>query len=209
MKLTSVVFTILLLLVRAHETHAQTTYDGCTDSRGIRVASIVDYSLNDVANASLDPYGAPIIRYNPRILSWMHAQTRLFFYAHECGHHVRGHAFGSVHPLNMEQDADCFAIVTLVNDGSLSDDDVGIVQSDIAAAGRGDWTHLPGPQRAVNLRRCLKESGRSPRFEPRPTAPLACCDVYGRKWCPILVNPGPIGSSCYCNGVPGSGFICQ
>jgi hypothetical protein len=46
------------------------------------------------------------------------------------------------------------------------------------------------------------------KTNPRST-PLYCCDGFGRRWCPIVVNPGPPGTPCFCNGIPGSGFICQ
>lgn len=39
--------------------------------------------------------------------------------------------------------------------------------------------------------------------------PLFCCDGYGRRWCQIVANPGPLGSPCWCAGVPGSGMICR
>jgi hypothetical protein len=184
---------------------SQITYDGCRDIRGIAVASIADFSINDVAVASLAPNGVPIVRYNPRVLSQLAPQTRLFFYAHECAHHERGHAFGTVHPLSREQDADCFAIKTLVDKGMVGDDDIAAIQQDLSQA-QGDWSHLPGPDRAINLRRCLGRSNGSP---PPSSRPLACCDQYGRKWCQIAFNPGPLGSPCFCNGVRGSGNICQ
>lgn len=38
---------------------------------------------------------------------------------------------------------------------------------------------------------------------------LYCCDNYGRAWCEIVVNPGPVGSPCWCAGVPGSGTMCR
>jgi hypothetical protein len=40
-------------------------------------------------------------------------------------------------------------------------------------------------------------------------SPLYCCDAWGRKWCAITANPGPPGAPCYCNGIPGSGVMCQ
>jgi hypothetical protein len=36
------------------------------------------------------------------------------------------------------------------------DDEITVIQQDIARAGRGDWTHLPGGARAIILRRCLQ-----------------------------------------------------
>lgn len=131
-------------------------FEGCTDIRGYGVGSIADYSLQDVANAQLSPIGVPIIRYNPNVLSSLAPQTRRFFYAHECGHHALGHNFGTTHPMKMEQAADCFAIRALVEQNLVNDYDIRVIQKDLTFRGKGDWTHLPGPQRAINLRSCLK-----------------------------------------------------
>lgn len=143
---------------------AQITFDGCSDIRGVPVASIMDYYINDVAIASLAPSGSPIIRYNPRVLLSLHPQTRLWIYAHECGHHALGHNFGTTHPLATEQAADCFATRELISRGILSLADLEIVQGDIAKAGPGDWTHLPGPIRAFNLNACLGATTKSLSF---------------------------------------------
>jgi len=133
---------------------AQVTLDGCVDFRGQPVASVMNPSVQDVAMATIAPNGAPVIIYNPSILSWVSPPTRLFFYAHECAHHVLGHGVRG-HPLTREQEADCWGIRELVSQGLLSDHDVSMVQQDIARFRQGDWTHLPGPTRAINLRACL------------------------------------------------------
>lgn len=134
---------------------AQVTFEGCVDIRGLPVASVLNYNVPDVAMANLAPNGAPVIQYNPMVLARLSAQTRVFFYAHECAHHALGHAFMSI-PFQQEQDADCWAIRTLVHRGILnSGDDVTAVQRDLSFS-PGDWTHVPGPQRQFNLRACLR-----------------------------------------------------
>lgn len=179
------------------------TFDGCEDFRGIPVASIMDPSLQDVAGAGYAPNGAPIIKYNPAVLSSFAPQTRLFWYGHECGHHKLAHSIRNI-PTSQEQEADCWSIRTLVRAGLLDDDDVEIVQGDLSRLGRGDWMHLAGPIRAINLQRCLG-SGRPP--EPESTPRPYCCDMAGRPRCEIRVNPGPGGSPCFCPG-QGSGTTC-
>jgi hypothetical protein len=136
---------------------AQVTYDGCVDARGIPVASVRNDGLGDVAMATL-VNGQPVIVYNAIVLSWQQPQTRLFWYGHECGHHALGHGLGG-YVIGREQQADCFGITSLVRLGLLSDSDVSVVQQDLSRTGRGDWEHLPGPVRAINLRRCLAEAG--------------------------------------------------
>lgn len=146
----------------ASRVDAQVTYDGCRDIRGIPVASVLDRTIRDVAVASLAPDGSPIIRYNPDVLAWFSPQTRLFWYGHECGHHALGHAFGTTHPLTVEQAADCFAVRELTRLGEISGRDLRAIQGDLTSTGLGDWTHLPGPVRAINLDRCLDDAGPGP-----------------------------------------------
>jgi hypothetical protein len=148
-------FVFFLLLSRT--ARAQVTFDGCVDIRGVPVASIPDRTLNDIAMASEDAYGRPIIRYNAFVVITAHPQTRLFFYAHECGHHALGHPLQGP-AMGQEQAADCWAINTLVRKRLVSSADISIIQGDIARFGVGDWSHLPGPQRAINLARCLQAS---------------------------------------------------
>jgi hypothetical protein len=82
-----------------------------------------------------------------------------FFLYHECGHHALGHTLGAGFPLTNEQAADCWAARTLVASGQFDEDDIRTVQIAITRFGRADWTHLPGPMRAMNLPACLAPSG--------------------------------------------------
>lgn len=150
----SIVLSAIAVLIFSTATAAQrVTFDGCSDINGVQVASVSNTSIQDVAMATIAS-GRPIILYNPVVLANTRSQTRLFFYAHECGHHALGHTLSGLR-LGQEQEADCWAINKLVELELLADRDISLIQSDIAQFGRGDWTHLPGPQRAINLRRCL------------------------------------------------------
>lgn len=207
-RMSRLVLAIMLLLASFIPAYAQVTFDGCVDIRGIPVASILSYGINDVAIASLAPNGAPVIQYNPSVLSFFQDKTRMFWYAHECGHHALGHAFGTAHPMAREQQADCWAIKTLVKKGLFDDDDVQIVQGDLSQIPSGDWTHLPGPQRAINLKKCLgKNSGNNNGTSfPPSTSGGFCCDAFGNRRCPI--NNGSLGSGCFCP-MQGYGVTCQ
>jgi len=147
------VITVFFLICLAASAAAQVTYEGCRDFRGILVASVLQPNLGDVAMATYAPNGWPVILYDPAVLSWMAPQTRLFFYAHECGHHALAHSIRNV-PFAAEQEADCFGIRELMRNGRLRRSDLPVIQADIVRFGRGDWTHLPGPQRAINLTQC-------------------------------------------------------
>lgn len=138
---------------------AQTvTYGGCTDLYGVAVASI-QRDVNNVAIATRLPgSGAPVIYYNPSVLSWFKAPTRLFWYGHECAHHKLGHTIGYAFPLTAEQAADCWSIKTLYDAGLIDDQEVCTIATDMHKTGPGDWTHLPGSQRGINLFACLGRS---------------------------------------------------
>jgi hypothetical protein len=142
---------ICLFLLPSDAALGQVAFEGCVDFRGFPVASIQNPMVQDIAVATYAPNGQPVILYNPIALSWVSPATRIFFYAHECAHHVLGHGVQG-HPPGQEQDADCWGIQELVSRGILNDAGVTAVQRDIARFGRGDPTHLPGPQRASNLR---------------------------------------------------------
>jgi hypothetical protein len=146
---------MLLLACLAQPLHAQAiTYGGCVDDRGFAVASISDNSVQDIAVAMRAPNGAPIIRYNPQVVAWTKPQTRLFFYGHECAHHALGQVTQMPSKAN-EQVADCWSARELTQRQLLSDADITVVQGDIKSLGKDDWSHISGPQRAINLRGCL------------------------------------------------------
>lgn len=188
---------------------AQITYEGCVDARGIPVASVRNDQLNDVALATLGPAGQPIILYNTRVLGWLSPQTRLFIYAHECGHHALGHPLQGIR-LGQEQEADCWGIRSVVEAGLLNEYGVRVVQQDIARFGSGDWTHLPGPVRSINLSRCLAGDGDGGVTDQHPVATPTqfCCDQFARPRCQLAVPSQP-GAPCWCPGIMGTGFICQ
>ena len=133
-------------------------YGGCIDFRGVPVWTEPAYQLNDAAFATAAPNGAPVILANPAALQRFSPLMQRWIYHHECGHHALGHAVRNI-PLTQEQEADCFAAVTMVNNGELPTPMVQQVQQELANMGAGDWTHLPGPVRAVNLVGCLQSAG--------------------------------------------------
>lgn len=71
--------------------------------------------------------------------------------------------------------------------------------------GQCDEPDLCAPGTDTNDCRPSKTS----RTRDRQSSPVYCCDIYGRKWCPIVAGNRAVGAPCFCQGVPGSGFICQ
>ena len=169
------------------------------DIRGIPVVSVADRRIRDVAKAGLGPGSRPVIWYNSTVLSFFAPQTRLFWYAHECGHHALGHNFGTTHPLRVEQAADCFGIRSLRDNRLVSKRDMRVIQRDLAKLGRGDWAHLPDRQRAVNLTCCLGSAGMEHRRRPdtrRQSRLGGVCYTPARP-CP-LVRPLRLRSQYFC-----------
>jgi len=150
---------VVILLALPSILSAQ-TFTGCVDFRGIPVATVLEPQLNDAAFATIAPNGAPIILINPAAVSRLSPLAQQWLYFHECGHHALGHAVRNI-PLAQEQEADCFGIITLVQQGA-TQSMVRQVQWELAHLGPGDRTHLPGPARAINLPYCLAAAGIAP-----------------------------------------------
>lgn len=155
MKVTNKLFLLIGIFVWTGYCSAQVSFDGCIDFRGQSVASILDYSINDVAIARIER-GQAVIRYNPNVLAQMSEATRQFFYVHECAHHALQHTVQRP-SLSSERQADCWAIRTMKDNMGLSLNSLRAIQNDITRQGRGDWTHLPGPYRSVDIENCLDQ----------------------------------------------------
>ncbi|MHB8565241.1 MAG: M78 family metallopeptidase domain-containing protein [Acidiferrobacteraceae bacterium] len=129
------------------------------DALGNVVSTIPDNTINDAAMAGV-LMGRPVIRLNMMAMQMFTPAMRLFVLFHECGHHALGQIdlqmITGVPNLSManEQAADCWSFEHLMEDGLLSAWQVSEIQQQLARFGPGDWTHLPGPMRAINLRLC-------------------------------------------------------
>lgn len=146
---------LIFCIFYSEDANAQGTYEGCFVGNSQPVASVQNTNINDIATAVIYN-GAPVIFYNPYVVSSVSPITARFFYFHECAHHVLGHTVGMGYPLTNEQAADCWAIVNLVRSGQFGQRELNQVQQELWTRGRGDWSHLPGPRRAINLALCLQ-----------------------------------------------------
>jgi len=153
---------VLTLLILAAPLSAQISYEGCTDVRGIPVATVLEPYLGDIAQATLAPNGAPIIRYNPRSLLPIATPIVLtWFYLHECAHQATGQVLALItgqvpYTSDIEVQADCWATRVLVQRAGRQA--ILPVQQYLAVLNNpGDFTHPPSAQRAAYLPRCLGE----------------------------------------------------
>jgi hypothetical protein len=125
----------------------------CTNAIGQPVAFVPNLGLNDVGRASQGAFG-PIIELNPGVLAQLPQKIQLFWYGHECGHHVLGHVI-SVPSLVNESAADCWAIQTGKRQALFSRAQVAAFAPYFQNNPGSPWGHLPGPQRAALLVQCF------------------------------------------------------
>lgn len=124
----------------------------CRDVLGRAVHTMQVANLGDVGRAGV-VNRVPIIVIDPHIINRLPDKLQIFFYHHECAHHVLGHWYGG--SSEQEKDADCWAIRTGRDTGILSRDDVLSFAPFLAGSGGSAFGHLPGPQRAKFLVQCF------------------------------------------------------
>ncbi len=126
----------------------------CRDFRGQVVRSIQLDDLGDVAHARVINR-MPIITLNRARLDTLPGKMQIFFFNHECAHHVMGHVFYPT--ATSENEADCWSIKAGRREGLLAREDV-VAFGPYLAQSRGSvFGHLPGPQRAARLVACFDD----------------------------------------------------
>jgi len=126
----------------------------CTDFRGRRVLTMQVADLGDVGRAWV-VNTIPYIIMDPELLRTLPPKLQLFFYSHECAHHVLGHWYNRT--IYNERDADCWAIKRGRDMGVLTRQEVVNFAPWLAKSGGSAWGHLPGPERAKHLLTCFDE----------------------------------------------------
>ncbi len=141
---------------------------------GVEVPRFPSDQVNDIAVAALLPNGSPVIWYNPRVVAATPYDVQVFFFFHECAHHARGHVLGRAYPPSAERDADCFAAWWLTHHlGWTRDRLLRLMQYMATSLGPGDWSHLPGGYRAIDVGQCgsMGGTGSQPRRRGRYAPP--------------------------------------
>ena len=126
----------------------------CKDIRGsaVRVVSLAD--LGDVGRAGV-VNRVPVIAMDQKLLNTLPEKLQLFFYAHECAHHVLGHVY--LFSLSRETEADCWAIKNGRELGHFSRRDIEGFEPFLKDSGGSSWGHLPGPERVKFLLKCFDD----------------------------------------------------
>ncbi len=140
----------------------------CRDFRGQTVRSIHMEDLGDVAHARI-VNRMPIITLNKRRLDTLPDKLQVFFFHHECAHHVLGHVFYPTQ--TSENEADCYAIKVGRREGYLSREDVESFSPYIAVSRGSAFGHLPGPVRSKRLLACFDDPSEENIAEPAGFVP--------------------------------------
>jgi hypothetical protein len=142
----------------------------CRDFRGQTVRSIHLDDLGDVASARI-VNRMPIITLNKRRLDTLPDKMQVFFFNHECAHHLLGHMFYPTQ--SSENEADCFAIKQGRRERTLGRDDVLAFAPYLAVSRGSAFGHLPGPLRAQRLLACFDDPSEENISDPMGFTPPA------------------------------------
>lgn len=124
----------------------------CKDMRGRDVHVREVANLGDVGRARM-VRGMPIIVLDTTEMRRLPPKLQLFFYTHECAHHVLGHWYAPAR--GNEAAADCWAVRFGRDKGYFTRFDVVSFAPWFAASKGSRYGHLPGPVRARFLVDCF------------------------------------------------------
>lgn len=131
------------------------TVVSCRDSYGQNVHAVLVADLGDVGRAK-NLFKTPVILMDPSHLVRLPGKLQLFFFGHECAHHVLGHTY--VLRPGVESEADCWAAKDGRDRGLFTRDEVQSWAPWFAQS-RGSTVsgHLPGPERAKHILQCFDD----------------------------------------------------
>lgn len=128
----------------------------CRDAYGQTVHAVLVANLGDVGRAR-NVFKTPVIMLDPGHLIRLPLKLQLFFYGHECAHHVLGHTY--VMRPTAESEADCWAAKDGRDRGLFTRFEVeGWAPWFAKSRGSVISGHLPGPERARFILQCFDEN---------------------------------------------------
>jgi hypothetical protein len=129
----------------------------CRDAYGQNVHAVLVANLGDVGRAR-NLFKTPVIMLDPGHLNPLPAKLQLFFFGHECAHHVLGHTY--VFRPTAESEADCWAAKDGRDRGLFTRFDVENWAPWFAKSrGNAASGHLPGPERVKFILGCFDDEG--------------------------------------------------
>lgn len=126
----------------------------CYDYRGAVVHTLRTTSLGDVGRASIIGR-MPVISLDTHRLATLPAKLQIFFYMHECAHHVLGHIIRPT--LESEREADCWSINFGRAVRLLSRKDIEMFAPFLEKSPGSRFGHLPGLERLAYLLTCFDQ----------------------------------------------------
>ena len=143
----------------------------CYDYRGVLVRTLKTTQLGDVGRASIIGR-MPIISLDTDRMAMLPEKLQVFFFMHECAHHVLGHIIRPT--LQSERDADCWS----ANYGRwmqlFSREDVVGFGPFLAKSAGSRFGHLAGPERQAYILNC---------YDTPATEPVAALSL------PLAISP--------------------
>jgi hypothetical protein len=126
----------------------------CYDFQSRPVALVPAPNLPDVGAARI-VNNQPVIFMNPAVLGPQAPVMQLFWYAHECAHHVLGHL--AMIARTNEANADCWAVKTGRSQGWFPPQAFQLLVLTLGNSPGSVWGHLPGPARIQNMWNCYNQ----------------------------------------------------
>ncbi|MFM7084522.1 MAG: hypothetical protein ACKOW3_05910 [Hyphomicrobium sp.] len=146
----------------------------CRDFRGQMVHSINMNDLGDVAHARI-VNRMQIITLNHERLAALPEKLQIFFFNHECAHHVMGHIFFP--SPTSENEADCWSIKFGRREGLFSRDDIVAFAPYLATSRGSAYGHLPGPVRSARLVACFDDPSEDNLTDPIGFTPETAAQI--------------------------------
>lgn len=123
----------------------------CEDFRGRPVQTMHISLRGDVGRATFIS-SVPVIALDPVRLATLPQPMQIFFYVHECAHHVLAHIINPT--IESEREADCWSIQQGRAAGYFTRRDVEAFAPYLAHSRGSAFGHLPGPERHAHLLAC-------------------------------------------------------
>lgn len=111
-------------------------------------------ALPDIGRAYMSG-GTGVIEMNTTLLAGMSPIVQLYWFGHECAHHVKRHvrAFDMGH----EAEADCYAISMLLHNDWIQESQLSQLRDVLTQSPGSMWGHLRGPERWANVQNCYNQ----------------------------------------------------
>jgi hypothetical protein len=149
--------------VREVEYLTDASPDRLCEVDGVTVETVFRKGIGDSAVATISS-GRLLIVADPDAVAQTPQPAKRFLYLHECGHHYLRQMHDGNVDVQEEQDADCFAVNSLIASGEISYSGlsrlIGQVPNYFSRV--PNYTHLGSEERAQNLKICLEKARLAP-----------------------------------------------